>query len=76
VYYVSFTDDATRWTTVYLMRLKSDVFEAYHVYSAWVKTQMGITIRCLHADCGGEYLSGEFIQFLDDNRTNLKTDRA
>src|SRR6266487_2928527 len=71
-YYVSFTDDATRWTTAYLQRAKSDTFKSYQLFAAWVKTQMGITIACLHADRGGEYLDKNFISFLDENGTNWK----
>jgi hypothetical protein len=71
-YYVSFTDDAIRWTTIFLLRQKSDTFDAYKSFTAWVKTQFSIDIKCLHCDRAGEYLSMEFLAFLDKNGTNLK----
>jgi Reverse transcriptase (RNA-dependent DNA polymerase)/Integrase core domain/GAG-pre-integrase domain/Zinc knuckle len=63
-YYVSFTDDATRLTHLYLLRNKSDAFKAYKEYSAWVKTNRNTTIKRLHSDRGGEYVGEEFQNFL------------
>jgi hypothetical protein len=60
-YYISYTNDATHWTTVYLLRLKGEAFESYKSFTAWVKTQLGITIGCLHCDRGGEYMDLAFI---------------
>jgi len=56
-YYVSFTDDYTRYSEIYLLRVKSDAFEAYKAFAALVKTQFGREIRTLHSDRGGEFLS-------------------
>ena len=68
-YYISFTDDATRLTNLYLLREKSEAFEAYQQYHAWVKTQMKVPIKILHSDNGGEYLSKPFIKYLKDSGT-------
>ena len=38
-YYVSFTDDHTRYTMLYLQRTKDETFESYKVYRAWARTQ-------------------------------------
>jgi hypothetical protein len=71
-YYVSFTDDWNCWTTAYLMYTKSEVFECYKSFATWVKTQLGVKIKCLHSDRGGEYLSHEFINFLDQRGMERK----
>ena len=71
-YYISYTDDAFRWSTVFLLRLKSEAFETYQTFFAWVKTQLGVTIECLHSDRGGEYMDTEFVNFLEQNGTNWK----
>ena len=68
-YYVSFTDDATHLTTVYLLRLKSDVFTSYKQYDTWVENQMKARIKILMSDQGGEYLGKEFIKYLLDRGT-------
>ena len=71
-YYISFTDDWSRWTTVCLLRQKSQVFWAYKDFAAWVSTQLNKPIKSLHADRGSEYLSEAFITFLDEKGTERK----
>ncbi|PIL34675.1 transcription factor [Ganoderma sinense ZZ0214-1] len=71
-YYVSFTDDATRFSTVYLMRLKSETFSSYVSYEAWLETHDGVRIKALNIDRGGEYLSDEFLAHLDARGVELK----
>ena len=63
-YYVSFTDDKSRFTQVHLLSHKSDVFDAYCKFEAWLKTQYGISIKALRSDRGGEYMSNKFTQHL------------
>ena len=71
-YWVGFTDDWSRWTTVYLLRVKSDVFPAYTAFASWVRTHMGVTIKCLHTDRGGEYMSLEFGKYLEKHGTERR----
>jgi len=54
-YYVSFTDDYSRYTRIYLMRKKSEVCEKYKAFAAWVRTQFKVEIKALRSDRGGEY---------------------
>jgi hypothetical protein len=46
-YYVTFTNDHTRYSTGYLMRHKSDTFTCYKSYEAWAKTQQNAIIKAL-----------------------------
>ena len=71
-YYVSFTDDWSRWMTIYLLCKKSETFKAYKSFHAWVINQLSKRIKCLHTDHGREYLSDEFTCFLDDNGIERK----
>jgi hypothetical protein len=71
-YYVSFTDDATRHTHLYLLRQKSDTFDAYKRFEAWVQTNMETQIKTLRSDRGGEYLSDEFTDHLEEKGTIRK----
>ena len=57
---------------VYLLRKKSDTFNAYKLFAAWTKTQLDITIKCLHSNQGGEYLNKAFLTFLNDQGTESK----
>ena len=63
-YYASFTDNYTRFTQLYLQKAKSDTFDSYQAYEAWLSTQFSTKIKRLCLDCGGEYLSAEFMNYL------------
>ena len=64
-YYISFTDDHSRHTRIYLLAHKGDAFQAYLLYEAWLETQYNAKIKILRSDRGGEYLSGVFNKHLD-----------
>lgn len=59
-YFVSFTDDYSRFSNIYLIRKKDEAFSCYRKYEAWLGTQHCAIIKRLHTDRGGEYLSTEF----------------
>ena len=63
-YFVTFTDDHSRFGHVYLMRHKSETFDKFKEYRALVEKQLGKVIKTLRSDRGGEYLSEEFEDFL------------
>ena len=65
-YYVTFTDDFSRYGYVYLIKHKSDTFELFKRYQHEVENQLGKKIKALRSDRGGEYLSAEFIDYLRD----------
>ena len=69
LYYVSFTDNYTRWTTVYCIAQTLGVFQKYKEYEALLKTQHGNQIKLLQSDWGGEFLSNEFTNHLKKNGT-------
>ncbi|KZV80781.1 hypothetical protein EXIGLDRAFT_569675, partial [Exidia glandulosa HHB12029] len=59
-YFVTFTDDSTRYLKLYLLKAKSDTFRAYTHFEAWCKTQHKASIGTLQSDRGGEFTSAEF----------------
>ena len=63
-YYITFMDDKTRLTHLYLLRKKDEVFATYKEYEAWVNTQLSAKIKVLHSDQGGEYKGDEFVAHL------------
>jgi hypothetical protein len=71
-YFVSFTDDCKLYTVVYLMAKKSETFENYLAFEAWLKTQHNVQIKMLRSDRGGEYLSSEFSAHLKKMGTILR----
>ena len=72
-YYVSFTDDCTRWTHLDLLVSKDKTFEAYKNFEAWAKLHFGIpAFKTLQSDRGGEYLGKEFSKHLASQGTMRK----
>jgi len=69
---VSFTDDHTPYTCLYLQSAKSETFESYKTYEAWLQTQHDTQVKHLRSDRGGEYLSDEFSQHLKTRGTEQK----
>jgi hypothetical protein len=49
-YYVSYTDDHSRYSVVYLIRTKDETFETYEQYEAWLHTQFSARIKELHTE--------------------------
>ena len=49
-YYITYTDNCTRLTHLYLLQNKSDAFSSYKEYKAWCMTQLGASIKKLHSD--------------------------
>nr|GEX77291.1 hypothetical protein [Tanacetum cinerariifolium] len=66
-YFVTFTDDFSRYGYVYLLKHKHEVFETFKVFQKEVENQLGKTIKSLCSDGGGEYMSQEFLDHLKEH---------
>ncbi|GKD57115.1 retrotransposon protein, putative, ty1-copia subclass [Tanacetum coccineum] len=66
-YFVTFTDDVSRYGYVYLLKHKHEVFETFKVFQKEVENQLGKTIKSLRSDRGGEYMSQEFLDHLKEH---------
>ena len=66
-YILTFTDDFTRKTWVYFLKIKSEVFEKNFNFKALVENQSGLHIKVLRTDRGGEYISKYFLCFCREN---------
>ena len=49
------------------MKHKSETFEKFKEFRNKVEKQTGQYIKCLRSDRGGEYMSGEFTDYLKEN---------
>jgi hypothetical protein len=49
-YYISFMDNYSRGSVIYLMKNKSEAFEKYKIYEVMMKKQRNIDIKCLLLD--------------------------
>ena len=62
-YFVTFIDDASRKTWVYLLKSKDQVFQNFQQFHAMVERETGKPLKCLRTDNGGEYISHEFKEY-------------
>lgn len=63
-YFATFTDDKTRYTIVALVKSKTEVFEKFKQYKTLAEKHTGKYIKILRSYNGGEYINGEFNEFL------------
>ncbi|GJX74795.1 retrotransposon protein, putative, ty1-copia subclass [Tanacetum coccineum] len=63
-YFITFTDDYSRYGNIYLLKHKHEVFETFKVFKNEVENQLGKTIKALRSDRGGKYISQEFKDYL------------
>lgn len=63
-YYVIFIDDFSRFSWIYPLYAKSEVFDQFVKFKLMVENQFSTTIKQLQSDGGGEYNSLQFQSFL------------
>lgn len=54
-FYVSFIDDFSKFTWIYSLKHKSDVFQKFHEFQALVERLLGYKIIAMQTEWGGEY---------------------
>ena len=59
-YFLTFTDDLSRYGYIYLMKHKSGTFEKFKEFQSEVENHCNKNIKLLRSYRGGEYLSYEF----------------
>ena len=63
-YFITFTDDYSRYGYVYLMKKTYEALDKFKEFKVDSEKQLGRHIKSLHSDRGGEYMSIEFVSFL------------
>ena len=63
VYFMSFIDDYSRKTWVYLLKQKSQAFDVFKSFKVMAEKESNKFIKVLRSDGGGEYMSNEFMDF-------------
>ena len=64
-YFLTFTDDKTRFTWVYLLKRKDEVFKHFVEWKAMVENSSGRKLKVLRSDNGGEYTAKQFQDYLN-----------
>lgn len=52
---------------IYFLKFKSETFENFKKFKALVEKQSGKSVKALHTDRGGEFLSKNFDEFCEEN---------
>ena len=63
-YFLTFTDDKSRYSWVYILKTKDQVFDYFLEWKAFVEKATKKKIRTLRTDNGGEYTSTRFQEYL------------
>ena len=66
-YFITFTDNYSRYGYVYLMKKKSEALDKFKEFKVESEKQLGRHIKSLCSDRGGEYMSIEFVSFLKEH---------
>ncbi|KAJ9675922.1 hypothetical protein PVL29_024745 [Vitis rotundifolia] len=66
-YFVTFTDDYSRCTWLFLMKNRAELFSIFQKFYAEIQTQFNISIRVLRSDNAREYFSAPFTSFMSQH---------
>ena len=66
-YFVTFIDDYSQCTRLFLMKNRVELYSIFHKFYAEIQTQFNISIRVLHSDNAREYFSAPFISFMSQH---------
>jgi hypothetical protein len=64
-WFISFVDDCTRVTWIYLLQHKSDVYDVFRSFHQMIVTQFNTCIKVIRSDNGGEYFKTELLEFIN-----------
>ncbi|KAI3700614.1 hypothetical protein L2E82_45250 [Cichorium intybus] len=65
-FYVTFTNDYSRYGCIDLIKHKSETVKKFKEFKNEVENKLGIKIKMLRSDRGSEYLSIEFLDYLKE----------
>ncbi|KAL5743970.1 hypothetical protein ACOSP7_026836 [Xanthoceras sorbifolium] len=63
-WFVSFIDDHTRLTWIFLMKQKSEVFQIFKTFNTMIQTQFNSKIQILRTDHGKEFFNSTLSNYL------------
>ena len=66
-YFITFVDDYSRTTWLYLMKNRSELFSHCRAFCTEIKTQFHTSVQNLRSDNAKEYMSEQFPSFMLQN---------
>ena len=67
-YFLLLTDDYSRMSWVYFLENKSEAFDRFKKFKAFMERKSGLLIKTLQIDRGGEFVSTIFKNFCEENK--------
>ena len=64
-YFITFIDDYSKYTYVYLLKTKDEAFEKFKNFKEEVENTLGKRIQRIRSDRGGEYYLNDYIKFCE-----------
>ena len=58
-------DDFSRYTWIYFLKHKSEVFSQFFQFKTRVEQEFGCNIKCMRTNNGGEYMFEEFLTYCE-----------
>lgn len=71
-YFVSFIDEYSRYTRIFLIKQKAEVFDRFREFIAEAERHTGQKLCVLKCDWGGEYSSSRFLAFASAHGIRLE----
>lgn len=75
-YFVTFMDDYTHFTVVFLIQAKSDVFKYFKEYEEMASAKFGAKIHIFRSDLGKEFFSNEQMAYYKSKGIQLESNVA
>nr|GEU68375.1 copia-type polyprotein [Tanacetum cinerariifolium] len=75
-YILTFIDDFSRKTCIYMLNEKSEAFTKFKNFKNLIEKEARMSIQCLRTDRGGEFTSNEFTTFCDEHGINRQLTAA
>ena len=66
-YFITFVDDYSRTTWLYLMKNRTELFSHFYVFCAEIHTQFHVSVQNLRSNNAKEYVSEQFQSFMLQN---------
>ena len=66
-----FIDDRSRFTSVYFLKRKSELFEKFKHFVAWAENLTGKRVKILRSDNGGKYNQENLTIFARSEELNM-----
>ena len=73
IYTATYLDDHSRYGMMFFLKKKSEQFGAFKAYKAWAERHTDRQLKCIQTDRGGEFLSNEQKEFMEESGIEHQT---